>query len=126
MATGNRTVVPSRKGLRRLWQAWKYSLAGLGAAWRQEPSFRQEVILVFILAPVGLWLGESAAERVLLVGSLFLVLIIELLNSAVETIVNRFGEEIHPLSGQAKDLGSAAVLIALVNAGTVWLLIWLT
>jgi len=110
-------------GLARLWRALVYSLAGLRAAWRGEAAFRQEVILCLVLVPAAFWLGGSNLEKALLLGSLLLVLLTELLNSAIETVVDRLGEDYHPLSGRAKDLGSAAVFIALINAAVVWLLI---
>lgn len=114
---------PNTGLLRRLWNAWWYSLAGLRAAWRNEAAFREETFLFIILAPAGYWLGGSPTERALLIGSLLLVMIAELLNSAVEAVVDRLGEEHHPLSGRAKDLGSAAVLLALANAFCIWVLI---
>lgn len=110
-------------GLPRLWRAWSNSIAGLGHAWRHEPSFRQEMVLFAMLVPLGLWLGKTAGEKALLAGSLLLVLFAELINSAVEAVVDRIGPEIHPLSGRAKDLGSAAVLLTMIHAGAVWLLI---
>lgn len=116
----------ARKGLRgvpRLVQATRVSLDGLVAAYRSEEAFRQEVLLILILVPVGLWLGQDGFQKALLVGSLLLVLMVELLNSAVEAVVDRIGAERHDLSKKAKDLGSAAVLLALVNAGVIWVLI---
>ena len=108
--------------LRRVFRAARYSLQGLRSAWN-EPAFVQEVLLGVILAPLGLWLGDSAIERVLLVGSLVLVLIVELLNSAVEAAVDRIGPERHQLAGHAKDMGSAAVLLSIFLALMVWALI---
>ena len=107
-------------GLIRLIRAAGYSWAGLCAAWRHEAAFRQEILLLLLLGPVGLWLGGSGVEKALLFGSLLLVVIVELLNSAVEAVVDRTGAEHHELSGRAKDLGSAAVLVSLLLAGTVW------
>jgi len=101
-------------------------LAGLAAAAKHEDAFRQELILVVLLAPVALWLGNTGVERALLIGSLILVLIVELLNSAVEATVDRISFENHRLAKRAKDIGSAAVMLALVNAGVVWLLIILS
>lgn len=109
--------------LARVWQAATYSLAGLRAAVREEAAFRQELALFIVLAPLGLWLGQSGLERALLVGSLLLVLIAELLNSALEAVINRIGSEPHPLSGMAKDMGSAAVFLAMVLVVVVWTLI---
>ena len=109
--------------MRRLYNATRYSLMGLAAAWRGEAAFRQEVVLFVILAPLGLWLGDSGMERALLVGSLLLVLIVELLNSAVEAAIDRIGPEIHALSKQAKDVASAAVFLSLLNAAVIWALV---
>lgn len=107
----------------RVIRAAGYSLAGLKAAVSHEAAFRQELALVLILAPLGIWLGHTGVERVLLVGSLILVLVAELLNSAVEALVNRIGSERHELSGMAKDMGSAAVFLAIVLVIVVWILI---
>ena len=103
--------------------ATHYSLSGLAAAARHEDAFRQELILVALLTPVALWLGDTGVERALMIGSLLLVLIVELLNSAVEATVDRISFESHRLAKRAKDIGSAAVMLSLVNAGVVWLLI---
>jgi len=103
--------------------AIRYSLAGLAAAARHEDAFRMELILVALLAPLALWLGESGVERALLIGCLLLVLIVELLNSAIEATVDRISFENHRLAKRAKDIGSAAVMLSLVNAGVIWLLI---
>ena len=115
-----------KTGLRRVLNATHYSLAGLAAAARHEDAFRQELILVVLLAPLALWLGDTGVERALLIGSLILVLIVELLNSAVEATVDRISFENHRLAKRAKDIGSAAVMLSLVNAGVVWLLIILS
>ncbi len=104
----------------RLLRAAACSVAGLRAAWQGEAAFRQEVLLVAVLAPLGMWLGATGAERALLLGSLLLLLVVELLNSAVEAVVDRIGQEYHPLSGRAKDLGSAAVFLALALVILVW------
>ncbi len=109
--------------MQRLLRATGYSWAGLRAAWLGEPAFRLEVILLTPLVPVALWLGGSGLERAFLIGSLVLVLIVEMLNSAIEAVVDRVGSERHELSARAKDMGSAAVFIALVNVLAVWLLI---
>jgi diacylglycerol kinase (ATP) len=106
--------------------ATHYSIAGLAAAARHEDAFRQELILVLLLTPLAVWLGNSGVERALLIGSLILVLIVELLNSAVEATVDRISFENHRLAKRAKDIGSAAVMLSLVNAGVVWLLIILS
>jgi diacylglycerol kinase (ATP) len=93
---------------------------GFVHAWRYEAAFRQEIALTVVLAPLAMFLGRTGVERVILIGSCLLVLIVELLNSAVEATVDRVGEEHHELSGRAKDLGSAAVLVSLVAVATVW------
>lgn len=113
----------SDAGLTRLRNAFGWSMAGLAATLRHEKAFQQELVLCLILAPLALWLGETGVEKALLLSSLLLVLIVEILNSAIEAVVDRFGGERHPLSGRAKDMGSAAVFLALVNAGICWLCI---
>lgn len=107
----------------RIFKAAMWSMQGLRAAWLHESSFRLEVYLFAILAPLGWWLGQSAVERVLLIGSILLVLSIELLNSAVEAVISRYGDEIHELAGRAKDMGSAAVFVLMMNVLLVWGLI---
>ncbi|WP_058835459.1 diacylglycerol kinase [Luteimonas abyssi] len=111
------------RGPARIWKATVWSLQGLRAAWLHESSFRLEVYLLAVLAPVALWLGDTGVERALLLGSCLLVLLVELLNSAIEAVIERFGAEWHEMAGRAKDMGSAAVLIAMVNVGVVWGLI---
>ena len=111
------------KGWRRLVNAWHFSQAGFRAAYRHEEAFRQEVWALLVLLPLGLWLGESPVERALLVGSLLQVPIVELLNSAIETNVDRVGMERHELSGRAKDIASAAVFLVIVFAASVWALV---
>jgi diacylglycerol kinase (ATP) len=108
------------KGLRRLWNACGYSWTGLRAAWRYEEAFRQEIMLVGALVPVAIWLARSPLELMLLLGSGLLVLIVELLNSAIEAVTDRVGLERHELSARAKDLGSAAVMLSLILMGLVW------
>ncbi len=110
-------------GFKRLLNATGYSWEGLKAAWCNEEAFRLEGTLSLILTPVALWWGENAIERVLLIGSLLLVIIAELLNSGLEAVVDRIGLESHELSKRAKDIGSAAVFIALLNAAIVWILL---
>jgi diacylglycerol kinase (ATP) len=114
-----------KTGLQRLLNATRYSFDGLVAATRYEDAFRMELLVFAIAAPVGLWLGRTGLERALLVGCLFLVLIVELLNSAVEATVDRISFDNHRLAKRAKDIGSAAVMLSLVNAAVVWLLILL-
>jgi len=113
-------VKPGYTGARRLIYATKFSLQGLGACWRHESAFRQESLLALICIPLGLWLGHTGVERALLVASILLVPIVELLNTGVENVVDRLGDGEHPLSGRAKDVGSAAVLLSLVLAASVW------
>jgi diacylglycerol kinase (ATP) len=120
MATMKKT-----KGLVRIVRAVGYSLAGFKAAWVNEEAFRQEVILVCALMPIGLWVGRTGVERALLIGCLFLILLTELLNSAIEAIADGLSEEWHPLVQRAKDLGSAAVFVSLCGTCGVWLLILL-
>ena len=103
-----------KKGVARLIAATDFSLAGLKAAFQHEEAFRIEVVVFCILAPLGLWLGQSRVEQVLLVGSLFVVLLMELINSALEATIDRSGSEFHTLAGRAKDIGSAAVFVALL------------
>ena len=110
-------------GLRRLLNATRCSFIGIGAACRYEAAFRQELFATLVMLPLAFWLGENGMERALLIGVWMLVLIAELLNSGIEAVVDRIGEEHHILAGRAKDMGSAAVLIALLNVGVVWLLI---
>ncbi|CAM5202074.1 Diacylglycerol kinase OS=Castellaniella defragrans (strain DSM / CCUG 39792 / 65Phen) OX=1437824 GN=BN940_17061 PE=3 SV=1 [Castellaniella denitrificans] len=110
----------STGGLLRIMRAFGYSLQGLGAAWRHEAAFRQETVLAAILVPLGLWLGDTAVERLLLAGAPVLVLAVELLNSAIETLADAISTDHHPLLGRAKDIGSAAVLLTLLLAGGAW------
>jgi diacylglycerol kinase (ATP) len=112
-------------GLPRLFGALRNSWGGFTGAWREEAAFRQEVVAAVVLVPLGLWLGKTGVERVLLVAPIFLVLIVELLNSSIEATVDRIGAERHQLSGLAKDLGSAAVLVALLLVFVVWALVLL-
>jgi diacylglycerol kinase (ATP) len=109
-------------GLRRIWNAFHYSLAGLKAAYQNEDAFRQEVLLAAILIPVAVVLPASLIGKALMIGSVFLVLIVELLNSAVEAAVDRVSLENHQLAKRAKDIGSAAVMLSLINLGVIWAL----
>lgn len=111
---------PGNTGLRRLVFATRYSIQGLREAWRLEAAFRQEIALTLVALPASIWLGRTALERTLLVGCLVLVLVVELLNSAIEAAVDRFGDEINVYAGRAKDLGSAAVMVGLLLAACVW------
>jgi diacylglycerol kinase (ATP) len=111
---------PGKRGLRRLVDAAGYSAAGLAAAWREEEAFRQEVVMAIVLVPLAFWLGQSGMERLLLVAAWLLVMIVEILNTAVEVTVDRISDDRHQLSGRAKDLGSAAVFLSLLLAVLVW------
>ena len=114
-----------KTGFKRTVFAAIFSLAGLRATWRNEAAFRQECVLAALLIPLGLWLGQNAAERSLLVGTVWLVLITELLNTAIESAVDRSGTEHHELAGRAKDQGSAAVFLSMILTLLVWgLIIW--
>lgn len=113
------------RGLTRLLRAFDSSWKGLRGAWREEAAFRQELVLAFLAVPLGLWLGHNGVERALLVAPVLLVLVVELLNSAIEATVDRIGFERHELAGLAKDIGSAAVLLAFVMLAVVWALVLL-
>ena len=116
---------PGYTGFKHLKYSTRYSLKGLKAAFRHEAAFRQEVVLTVLLLPLAWWVGDGPVSWLMLVGSCFLVLITELLNSAIESVVDRIGTEKHELSGRAKDIGSAAVMLALLLAGLAWgLLSW--
>lgn len=114
----------SESGMQHLIKATGWSMAGLRQGW-QEAAFRQELAALLVLVPLGIWLGKTGVERALLVGVLFPVLVAELLNTAVEAAIDRIGAEHHPLSGRAKDLGSAAVFISLTAVPAVWGLVLL-
>lgn len=118
-----RKLLASMTDFHRLTTAAQYSLAGLRAALREESAFRQEVIVFVIMAPLAAWLGRDSVERSLLIGSLLLVLIVELLNSAIEATVDRVSTKHHKLSGRAKDMGSAAVVVSIVLVVLVWTLV---
>lgn len=115
-----RMAPPKRKGLSRLIAAGVNSLQGLKATFRSEEAFRLEVYVLLLSTPFALWLGDGAIEKVMLIGSVLLLLIIELLNTAVESVVDRIGPEFHELSGKAKDIGSAAVLVGMVIVAMTW------
>lgn len=108
------------RGFSRMFKATIWSCQGLRAAWLHESSFRLEVYLLVVLAPLALWLGETGVERALLLGSCLLVLAVELLNSAIEAVIERYGPEFHELAGRAKDMGSAAVFVTMINVLVVW------
>ncbi len=113
----------SGSGIGRIFRALGWSISGIKTAFLQEAAFRQELLLCIILAPLGFYLGETGLEKAMLVGSLILVLVVELLNSSIEAAVDRISREQHELAGQAKDMGSAAVFLSLLNVAAVWLLI---
>ncbi|MGH8253273.1 MAG: diacylglycerol kinase [Steroidobacteraceae bacterium] len=113
------------RGFTRLFRAFGASGKGLAGAFREEAAFRQELALAVIVVPLGLWLGHNGVERALLVAPMFLVLVVELLNSAIEAAVDRIGLERHVLAGLAKDIGSAAVFMAFVLLAVVWMLVLL-
>ena len=112
-----------QKALVRLLWAARYSLAGLWTAWRHEQAFREEAVVLVVVVPAGLWLGRSGVERALLIGSWVLVMLMELVNSAIEAVVDRIGLDQHDLAGKAKDLGSASVFCAIMLAIAVWALV---
>lgn len=111
------------KGFKRIYNAAFFSAAGFKATWQHEEAFRQEVLLLVIAIPVALYLHKTPVEIVLLIGSVVLVLLVELLNSAVEAAIDRIGFEQHELSGRAKDIGSAAVMLSLIWAAVTWTII---
>ena len=119
---GQESPFKGKTGLRRLINAAGYSADGFRAAYKHEDAFRQETHLALVLIPLAIWLGDTGIERALMIGSVLLVLIVELLNSAVEAAVDRISLDRHHLIKRAKDMGSAAVLIALINVAVVWAL----
>lgn len=114
-----------KTGLRRLLNAFGYSMAGLKAAYKNEDAFRQEVLMAIVFIPLALYLGESGVAKAMMVASVILVVIVELLNSSIEATVDRISLENHMLAKRAKDIGSAAVLISLINMAVVWALVLL-
>ena len=111
---------PGNTGIRRIIRATRFSAQGFAQAWKHEAAFRQELALAVVLTPAAFWLGQTTVERAMLIGVLLLMLIVELLNSAIEAAIDRHGDEHHDLSGRAKDFGSAAVFVVLVLVGVVW------
>jgi diacylglycerol kinase (ATP) len=109
-----------RTGVQRIVHATGYSIAGLSAAWRHESAFRQECALAVLMLPAAWWVGRNWSEIALLAGSVMGVLIVELLNSAIEATVDRVSPELHPLSKRAKDIGSAAVMLSIATCGALW------
>ena len=120
-ATRDGRTLKGKRGIERLINAMRYSRDGLIEAWRNEDAFRQELVLAVILVPLAMWLPVSLVEKILLIGVLLLVLIVELLNSAIEVAVDRDSFEINSLGKRAKDLGSAAVFLTLLFAGGTWI-----
>jgi diacylglycerol kinase (ATP) len=118
-----KNALKSTGGLQRISRALGYSIAGLKAAYEHEFAIKQEVFLALFFVPLGFYLGQTNIERIMLVGAVLAVFIVELLNSAIETAIDHTSLDLHPLAGRAKDIGSAAVLIALVLFGLVWLMI---
>ena len=116
----NESPFKGKTGLTRVWNAFHYSMAGRAAAYRNEDAFRQEVWLAAVLVPLALWLPASGIGKALMIASVLLVILVELVNSAVEAAVDRISFEQHHLAKRAKDIGSAAVFVALVNAVVVW------
>jgi diacylglycerol kinase (ATP) len=112
-----------KTGLRRLVNAFGYSIAGTLAAFKHEDAFRQEVILAAILTPIAIFYGETPIDQALMISSLLLVIIVELLNSSIEATVDRISVKHHKLAKRAKDIGSAAVFFSLINAAVIWFLI---
>ena len=109
-----------KQGLTRLINALGYSKDGLAAAWKNEAAFREEVLLAAVAFPLTFYLGQTGIERALLAGSILFILIVEILNSAVEAVVDKASPEKHELAKRAKDMGSAAVLLSLLNAAVIW------
>jgi len=122
---GDAFKLKGKTGLARVMNAFGYSCAGLRAAWRDEAAFRQEALLAALLIPLAFLMPVSGIGKALMIASVLLVLIVELLNSAVEALADRVSSERHDLIKKAKDIGSAAVFVALVNVPVVWLLVWL-
>ncbi len=120
---GSANEYKGKTGLKRVWNALFYSMAGFRAAFRHEDAFRQEVILACILIPAAFFLNDEAIARALMIGSVLLVLLVELINSAIEATVDRISLENHQLAKRAKDIGSAAVFVSLVNVVVIWGLI---
>ena len=118
--SNKREPPPPLTGYKRLLSAAKCSWIGIRAAYASEEAIRQEMFLLLIGTPLGLWLGQTTIEKIILVGSLFMILIVELLNTAVETTIDRISYEIHELSGKAKDIGSAAVMVSIILTLFVW------
>jgi diacylglycerol kinase (ATP) len=111
--------------IRRVLLATRYSCQGLRVGWRTQATLRYEFCILLVVIPAAFWLGRTAIERALLIGSWLLVIVVELINSAIESVVDRIGSDFHDLSGRAKDLGSAAVFCSILLTGTIWLMLFL-
>lgn len=120
---GEESPFKGKTGLKRVWNALHYSVAGLGAAFRHEDAFRQEVLLAAVLIPIALFLPVGNIGKALMIASVLLVIVVELINSAIEATVDRISLENHRLAKRAKDIGSAAVLVGLINVAIVWALV---
>ncbi len=112
-----------KRGIQRIINAFKYTFAGLKSAWIHEEAFRQEIVILIFVIPLGMWIGASSTQRAILIGFYLIIPLTELLNSSIEATVDRIGEEHHALSGRAKDLGSAAVFLSICTAVIIWGLI---
>jgi diacylglycerol kinase (ATP) len=121
--TAGRTTAKQRSAFTRVWRALLHSLDGLAAAFRHEEAFRQEVLLALVLVPIALHTPASGTGKALMIGSVLLVLVVELVNSAIEAVIDRISLEDHVLAKRAKDMGSAAVMLALIGVPAVWLLV---
>lgn len=119
-------LVPGQTGIKRIFSALRYSLQGFRSAFQNEEAFRQEIFASILIIPLALYFGDSGLERALLIAVWILVMVVELLNSGIEAVVDRVGAEYHALSGIAKDVGSAAVLLSLINFALVWILVLFT
>ena len=120
---GKNMAGSGNKGIARWKKAFEFTCLGLKATYKHEEAFRQEVFVLLIAIPLAFWIGDTNIEIALMIGSILLLLIVELINSAIEAVVDRFGGEIHELSGRAKDMGSAAVFVTMINAILIWLLL---
>lgn len=120
---GNKVTYYNEKGIKRFFNAILFSLAGLKVAWTHEEAFRQEVIVLIIAIPLAIWLDKSNIETLMLIGSIIFVLIVEILNTGIEAVVDRAGFEYHEFSERAKDLGSAAVMLSILMSISTWILI---
>jgi diacylglycerol kinase (ATP) len=124
-ASESKSPFKGKTGLTRVWNALRYSIDGLSAAYRHEDAFRQEIWLALILIPAAFFMPANALGKAMMIGSVLLVLTVELINSAIEAVVDRISLERHHLAKRAKDIGSAAVLISLINVAVIWSLVLL-